>query len=82
MHHAVRARYAIERGRLWQAEYWTSAVRDHALMLACKRLGLEAGLGRGFDALPSSYVTRPRRRWCDRSTMPSYCGRSASPLSS
>ena len=52
VHHAVRARYAIERGRLWQAEYWTSAVRDHALMLACKRLGLEAGLGRGFEALP------------------------------
>ena len=53
VHHAVRARYCIERGRLWQAEYWTSAVRDHALMLACKRLGEEAGLGRGFDALPA-----------------------------
>ena len=53
VHHAVRARYAIERERLWQAEYWTSAVRDHALMLACRRLDLEAGLGRGFDALPA-----------------------------
>jgi hypothetical protein len=49
----VRARFCIDRGRLWQAEYWTSAVRDHALMLACRRVGLEAGLGRGFDQLPS-----------------------------
>jgi hypothetical protein len=53
VHHAVRGRYAIERGRWWQAEYWVSAVRDHALMLACRRLGLESGFGRGFDALPS-----------------------------
>lgn len=52
-HHAVRARYAIERGRLLQAEYWTSQVRDTALLLACRRLGLESG-GRGFDQLPTA----------------------------
>lgn len=57
-HHAVRARYCIDRGRLWQAEHWTSLVRDHALMLACRRLGLEAGLGRGFDALPTDLLER------------------------
>lgn len=51
-HHAVRARYCIERGRFWQAEYWTSLVRDHALTLACVRFGLEPSLGRGFDQLP------------------------------
>ena len=51
-HHAVRARYCIERGRLLQAEYWTSEVRHHALTLACRRLGLGAGEGRGFDELP------------------------------
>ena len=28
VHHAVRARFCLERGRLWQAEYWISAVRD------------------------------------------------------
>jgi hypothetical protein len=27
-------------------------VRDHDLMLACIRLGLEPSLGRGFDELP------------------------------
>jgi hypothetical protein len=57
-HHVVRARYCIHRGRLWQAEHWTSLVRDHALMLACRRLGLEAALGRGFDALPADLRNR------------------------
>jgi hypothetical protein len=34
VHHAVRARICIERGRLWQAEYWIHGVRDGALSLA------------------------------------------------
>lgn len=51
-HHAVRARYCIARGRFWQAEYWISQVRDHAMLLACRRLGLRTDNGRGFDALP------------------------------
>jgi hypothetical protein len=51
-HHAVRARICIERGRLWQAEYWISELRDSALTLACRRRGLEASYGRGFDQLP------------------------------
>jgi len=48
-HHAVRARVCIERNRYWQAEYWTSGVRDHALAMACVRLKLPAHYGRGFD---------------------------------
>jgi hypothetical protein len=52
IHHAVRARFCIERGRYWQAEYWLSAVRDYALSLACRRRGLPAHFGRGFDQLP------------------------------
>ena len=54
VHHAVRARFCIERGRYWQAEYWISAVRDYALSLACRRRGLPVHYGRGFDALPDS----------------------------
>jgi hypothetical protein len=54
VHHAVRARLCIERGRHWQAEYWVSAVRDYALSLACRRRGLPAHYGRGFDGLPQS----------------------------
>ena len=52
VHHALRARFCIERGRYWQAEYWISATRDHALSLACRRRGLPANYGRGFDDLP------------------------------
>ena len=51
-HHAVRAHFALRRGRVWQAEHWISLVRDHALTLACRRLGFEAAYGRGFDSLP------------------------------
>jgi hypothetical protein len=52
VHHALRARFSIERGRTWQAEYWISGVRDYALSLACRRRGLPAVYGRGFDDLP------------------------------
>lgn len=52
VHHALRARFCIERGRYWQAEYWISAVRDYALSLACRRRGLPAHYGRGIDELP------------------------------
>jgi hypothetical protein len=53
VHHAVRARVCIARDRNWQAEYWISGVRDNALSLACRRLGLPAHYGRGFDDLPA-----------------------------
>jgi hypothetical protein len=49
----LRARFCIERGRSWQAEYWISALRDHALDLACRRRDLPAVNGRGFDDLPA-----------------------------
>lgn len=52
VHHAVRARFCIERQRVWQAEYWISAARDYALSLACRSRGLPASYGRGFDRLP------------------------------
>jgi hypothetical protein len=52
VHHAVRARFCMERGRYWQAEYWISGTRDYALSLACRRRGLSASHGRGFDDLP------------------------------
>ncbi|MFN8492325.1 MAG: hypothetical protein U0350_32290 [Caldilineaceae bacterium] len=54
VHHALRARFCIERSRFWQAEYWISSTRDCALSLACLRLGLPTSYGRGFDALPTA----------------------------
>ncbi len=58
IHHALRARFSIERGRMWLAEYWISAVRDYALNLACRRRGLPAWYGRGFDDLPADVLGR------------------------
>lgn len=50
--HALHARSSIARGRVWQAEYMISAVRDHVLALACLRHGVSAVQGRGMDDLP------------------------------
>lgn len=57
-HHILHSRSCIERGKRWQAEYWMSAARDHALALACLRLGEDAVYGRGVDRLPTT-VTAP-----------------------
>jgi hypothetical protein len=57
-HHALRARFCLERGRHWQAEYWLSGVRDYALSLACRTRGLPANEGRGFDDLPRDVLDR------------------------
>lgn len=56
VHHAVRARFCIERGRFWQAEYWISGVRNQALTLASLRRGLDTSYGRGFDQLPAEVL--------------------------
>jgi hypothetical protein len=56
VHHALRARFCMERGRVWQAEYWLSGVRDSGLHLACLRRGLPARNGRGFDDLPADVL--------------------------
>ena len=56
VHHLVRARICIERGRLWQAEYWISAARNQALSLACLHRGMETSYGRGFDDLPAEIL--------------------------
>jgi hypothetical protein len=58
VHHAVRARICVERGRYWQAEYWISGVRDYALSLACRRRGLSPFYGRGFDDLSPDVLDR------------------------
>lgn len=52
VHHALRARFCIERGRFWQAEYWISGTRDYALSLACLGYGLNPAEARGYDDLP------------------------------
>lgn len=50
--YALHTRACIERGRVWQAEHYVGAVRDHALSLACLERGLPAVQARGYDELP------------------------------
>jgi hypothetical protein len=56
-HHVLHARIALERRQLWQAEYWISGIRDHALALACLRFGQPAVYAKGVDGLPAAVTT-------------------------
>ena len=56
--YALHTRSSLARGRMWQAEYMVSAMRDQVLALACLRHGLPAREARGVDLLPRD-VTRP-----------------------
>jgi hypothetical protein len=51
--YGLHARACIERGRVWQAEHYVGAVRDHALSLACLSRELPAVQARGYDDLPA-----------------------------
>jgi hypothetical protein len=55
--YALHARACIERGRVWQAEHYVGAVRDHALSLACLSRGLPAAQARGYDDLSPETLT-------------------------
>jgi hypothetical protein len=50
--YGLHSRACIERGRVWQAEHYVGAVRDHALSLACLRHDVPAVQARGYDDLP------------------------------
>ncbi len=56
--YALHSRSCIERGRLWQAEHYVGAVRDHALSLACLREGVPAVQARGYDDLSAETLGR------------------------
>jgi hypothetical protein len=56
--YALHARARIERGRVWQAEHYVGAVRDHALSLACLREGLPPVQARGYDDLSAETLAR------------------------
>jgi predicted nucleotidyltransferase len=68
-HHVLHARVCIERRKPWQAEYWISAIRDHAQALACLRLDEPAVFARGVDRLPPE-VTAPLEGALVRSLAP------------
>ncbi|NUP53578.1 MAG: hypothetical protein HOW97_40595 [Catenulispora sp.] len=52
-HHLLHVRVCIERGRLWQAEYWIGQTRAHLIALVCLRFGLPTHYAKGAHLLPS-----------------------------
>lgn len=50
--YALHVRSSLERGRVWQAEYFMGCLRGEVIKLACLRHGLPASEGRGADRLP------------------------------
>jgi hypothetical protein len=56
--YALHSRTCIERARLWQAEHYIGAVRDHGLALACLREGVPAVQARGYDDLSATTLAR------------------------
>ena len=56
--YALHSRACIERGRVWQAEHYVDAVRDHALSLACLREGLRPEQARTYDDVSSETLAR------------------------
>src|SRR5437764_1811328 len=56
VHHALRARFGIERGRLWSAQYYIAELRHETLSLACLQRDLPARYARGFDQPPADVL--------------------------
>ena len=56
--YALHARACNERRRVWQAEHYVGAVRDHALALACLREGRTPVQARGSDDLAPETLAR------------------------
>ncbi len=57
VHHAVRARICIERGRYWQAEYWISDA-----LLTALRAAIDGLLQEASDLQESVAKVEPRLR--------------------
>ena len=52
--YALHVRSSLARGRILQAEYMLSGMRNHVFELACLRCGAIAQQGRGLDDLPAA----------------------------
>lgn len=50
--YALHIRSSIKRGKVWQAEYFVGAMRNHLISLVCRRYKLPEKEGRGVDGLP------------------------------
>jgi len=60
VHHALRARICIERGRPWAAAWCIEGLRNETLTLACIARGLPERFARSHDVLPGELLDRTR----------------------
>lgn len=51
--YALHVRSSLARGRIFQAEYMLSGMRNHVCELTCLRYGVNPNQGRGLDDLPA-----------------------------
>lgn len=56
--YALHVRSSLKRGRLWQAEFFVSGMRDYLISIACRRHGVLEYQGRGVDKLPSEELRK------------------------
>ena len=59
--HALHARSALGRGRVWQAWWTLESIRDVVVGMYCRRHGLPPAEGRGVDRLPAELLAGPAR---------------------
>lgn len=59
-HHVLHAAAALDRDQPWRALYWTGALRDRVIDLACLRHDLPVDHAKGADRLPPE-ATAPLR---------------------
>lgn len=61
--YALHIRSSLRRGRIWQAEFFVSGMRDYLISLYCRRFGLPEKQGRGVDMLPNNELKKLESTW-------------------
>lgn len=56
--YALHVRSSLRRGKLWQAEFFISGMRNYLISLYCRRFGLPEKQGRGVDQLPPEQLKK------------------------
>src|SRR5207249_7964529 len=77
--YALHVRSSLARGKLWQAEYMVSAMRDQSFALACLRHDLPAREGRGLDRLPEDLRARVTKMHSSAACPPTRSGERSAP---
>jgi hypothetical protein len=74
-HHALRARFCIERGRVWQAEYWISSARALRFSLPASATTFQRTMVAALMTYPTRRALSSRMRWRGRWSGMNCCAR-------